>query len=420
MVNCMNSKVFKTNREKLMKTIEDNSIVILFAGNAPKKSADEAYPFTPNRNFYYFTGIEEEEHIAVFTKINGEVKEYLYLKTIDEEMERWTGKTLRAEEAVSISGIENASYKDGFQGFLNKLFSGTEEINVYLDMERDSFNSLNNIVGTFAKELSEKYPFARIKNVYPKIVPLRLVKSKEEVAEMQKAIDITIEGVNTLMKNAKAGMKEYELEAYFDFVCKKNGVKDLAFKTIAAAGRNAATLHYVDNNCEMKDGDLILFDLGAQCNYYNGDISRTFPVNGKFTERQKEVYEAVLRVNEECIKLVKPGVRYLDWNKKAKDMIAKECIKLGLIEKEEEVSKYYWHSIGHSLGLDTHDMDKPDRDVVFEEGMVWTVEPGIYIDEESIGIRIEDDILVTKDGAEVLTKNMIKSVEDIENFMAQK
>lgn len=416
----MNNKVFKSNREKLMKTIEDNSIVILFGGNAPKKSADEAYPFTPNRNFYYFTGIEEEEHIAVFTKINGEVKEYVYLKTIDEEMERWTGKTLRAEEAKEISGIENAAYKDSFESFLNRLFSGVEEINVYLDMERDSFDSLSNIVGTFAKSLSEKYPFARIKNVYPKVIPLRQVKSKEEIAEMQKAIDITIEGVNFLMKNAKAGMKEYELEAYFDFVCKKNGAKDFAFKTIAAAGKNATTLHYVDNNCEIKDGDLILFDLGAQWNYYNGDISRTFPVSGKFTARQKEVYEAVLRVNEECIRRIKPGVKFLDWNKQAKDMIAEECIKLGLIEKPEEVSKYYWHSIGHSLGLDTHDIDRPNRDTVFEEGMVWTVEPGIYIAEESIGIRIEDDVVVTKDGAEVLTKNMIKSVEDIEKYMAEK
>ena len=335
-------------------------------------------------------------------------------------MERWVGKSLRTNEASEISGIENAAYKDGFEVFLNRLFSGVDEMNVYLDMERDSFNSLNNIVGVFAKDLVRKYPFLRIKNVYPRIVPLRKVKTKEEIEEMQKAIKITIEGVNSLMKNAKAGMKEYELEAYFDFVCKKNGAKDFAFKTIAAAGKNAATLHYVDNNSEMKDGDLILFDLGAQWNYYNADITRTFPVNGKFTKRQKEVYEAVLRVNEECIKMLKPGVKFLEWNKQARDMIAEECIKLGLIDKKEDVTKYYWHSIGHGLGLDTHDIDRPDRNTVFEEGMVWTVEPGIYIEEESIGIRIEDDVLITKDGSEVLTKDMIKSVEDIEEFMSEK
>lgn len=414
----MISTVFKNNREKLMKTIEDNSIVILFAGNAPKKSADEQYSFTPNRNFYYFTGIEEEEHILVLTKLNGEVKEYMYLKEIDEEMERWVGKSLRDNEAKEISAVENVSYKNAFEGFLNRLFSGVSDINVYLDMERDSYNSLNNIVGVFAKELTEKYPFVRVKNVYPKVVPLRLVKSKEEIAELQKAIDITIEGVNSLMKNAKDGMKEYELEAYFEFACKSRGVKDYAFKTIAAAGKNATILHYVDNNSEMKDGDLILFDLGAQYNYYNGDISRTFPVSGKFTERQKAVYEAVLRVNEAVIAEMKPGVKFLELNKKATDMIAEECIKLGLIKDKSEVRKYYWHSIGHSLGLDTHDITPPDRNTTFEEGMVWTVEPGIYIAEEGIGIRIEDDVVVTKDGVDVLTKNMIKSVEEIENYMA--
>lgn len=414
----MISTVFKNNREKLMKTIEDNSIVILFAGNAPKKSADEQYSFTPNRNFYYFTGIEEEEHILVLTKLNGEVKEYMYLKEIDEEMERWVGKSLRDNEAKEISAVENVSYKNAFEGFLNRLFSGVSDINVYLDMERDSYNSLNNIVGEFAKELTEKYPFVRVKNVYPKVVPLRLVKSKEEIAELQKAIDITIEGVNSLMKNAKDGMKEYELEAYFEFACKSRGVKDYAFKTIAAAGKNATILHYVDNNSEMKDGDLILFDLGAQHNYYNGDISRTFPVSGKFTERQKAVYEAVLRVNEAVIAEIKPGVKFLELNKKATDMIAEECIKLGLIKDKSEVRKYYWHSIGHSLGLDTHDITPPDRNTTFEEGMVWTVEPGIYIAEEGIGIRIEDDVVVTKDGVDVLTKNMIKSVEEIESYMA--
>lgn len=413
----MKSNVFKKNRDRLMKSIEDNSMVILFAGNAPKKSADEMYEFTPNRNFYYFTGIQEEHHMFVLTKLQGIVKEYLFLKEIDEVQERWSGKTLRKEEGMEISGAENGLYLNELEEFVNKIFSGQEEMNIYLDMERDSFNSLNNIVGKFAKDLVDRYPYLKIKNVYPKVIPLRLVKSKEEVEEIQKAIDITIEGVNSLMKNARNGMKEYELEAYFEFNCKSKGTKDYAFKTIAAAGKNATILHYVDNNSEIKDGDLILFDLGAQYNYYNGDISRTFPVNGKFTDRQKEVYEAVLRVNEKVIEEIRPGVKFLDLNKRSRSMIAEECKKLGLIKSEEEVSKYYWHSIGHSLGLDTHDIDSPTRDTVFQEGMVWTVEPGIYIEEESIGIRIEDDILVTATGVEVLTRNMIKSVEDIENYM---
>ena len=218
------------------------------------------------------------------------------------------------------------------------------------------------------------------------------------------------------MRNAKAGMKEYELEAYFDFNCKSKGVKDLAFKTIAAAGKNATVLHYVDNNAEMKDGDLILFDLGAQYKYYNADISRTFPVNGKFTERQKEVYNAVLSVNEEIIKTIKPGITTAEINEKANDLLGEACVKLGLLEDKKDFRKYYFHSIGHSLGLDTHDI-VIDRNFTFEPGMVYTVEPGLYIPEESIGIRIEDDILVTEDGAISLTKDMIKTVDEIEEFM---
>jgi Xaa-Pro aminopeptidase len=265
--------------------------------------------------------------------------------------------------------------------------------------------------------VKKRYPFVRIKNIFPKIIPLRMVKSKEEIEEMKKAIEITIKGVESLMKNAKVGMKEYQLEAYYEFVCRSSGIKDYAFKTIAASGKNATILHYVDNNSEIKDGDLILFDLGAQHNYYNADITRTFPVNGVFSERQKEVYNAVLRVNERVIKTIKPGLEYKELNKMATEWIAEECIKLGLIKNKEEVSKYYWHSIGHSLGLDTHDISNKDRNTIFKEGMVWTVEPGIYIEEESIGIRIEDDVLITSDGVQVLTKDMIKTVEDIEEFM---
>ena len=413
----MNKEFFKKNREKLIEKIEDNSVIVLFAGNAPKKSGDENYPFTPNRNFYYFTGINEEGPILILSKIKGIVNERLFIKEIDEERERWVGKSIRSNEAEEISAVKNIDYLGNFKEYLNRVFSESEEINLYLDMERDSFYELETIGENFSEEVKKRYPFVRIKNIFPKIIPLRMVKSEEEIKEMNKAIEITIKGVESLMKNAKAGMKEYELEAYYEFVCRSNGIKDYAFKTIAAAGKNATILHYVDNNSEIKDGDLILFDLGAQNNYYNADITRTFPVNGVFSERQKEVYNAVLRVNERVIKTIKPGLEYKELNKMATEWIAEECINLGLIKDKKEVSKYYWHSIGHSLGLDTHDISNKDRNTIFKEGMVWTVEPGIYIEEESIGIRIEDDVLITSDGVQVLTKDMIKTVEDIEEFM---
>ena len=408
----MNNEFYKSNRNKVLSKIKDNSLLILFAGISPKKTADENYPFTPNRNFYYLTGIDEEEHILVLSKINGETKEYLFIKDINPVREKWEGKTIRKEEVFDICGIEDVKYISGFNSFIDNLILNKEEINIYLDLEKAnaSFN--------FLKEIKDKHYNINIKNAYRLIGELRLIKTEEEVNRIRKAISITVDGVKELMRNSKAGIKEYELEAYFDFVCKKNGVKDFAFKTIAASGKNATILHYVTNDSEIKNGDLILFDLGAQYKYYNGDISRTFPVNGKFTERQKDVYNAVLRVNERVIKEMKPGVSFLELNKKAREWIAEECISLGIITNKEDVSKYYYHSIGHSLGMDTHDIELENRNVIFEPGMIYTVEPGIYIQEEGIGIRIEDDILITNDGHEVLTKEMIKTIDEIEEFMA--
>lgn len=413
----MEKMVYSEHRSALMNKIDNNSIVILFAGNAPKKTGDEVYQFTPDRNFYYLTGISEENHIVVLSKFNNEISEKLFLKEIDLAKEMWNGKTLRDFEAKEISGIEDTVYMNEFYGYLNRLIKGAEEINLYLDLDRQNYCEEDSNGNKFAEVFKGKYPQIIIKNVSSNITPLRMIKSKSEIAEMQRAIDITIDGVGSLMKNAKAGMKEYELEAYFDFVCKTNGAKDFAFRTIAAAGKNATTLHYVENNSEIKNDDLILFDLGAQWNFYNADITRTFPVGGKFTDRQKQVYEAVLRVNKAVIEKIKPGVVYKELNAWATDLIAEECIKLGIIKEKKDVSKYYWHSIGHNLGLDTHDVEPQGRNFVFEEGMVFTVEPGIYISEESIGIRIEDDVLVTADGCEVLTKGMMKEVSEIEAFM---
>lgn len=408
------------NRNNSLNRIKDNSIVILFAGNAPKKTADEKYPFTPNRNFYYLTGVNEENHILLMSKMNGEIKTRLFINEVDPIREKWEGKSLRDKEALDISGVDNIDYLCNFNSFINKLISSVEDLNIYLDLEKNSYEGKETLSENFAKDIKNKYPQVCFKNIFKIIGELRLVKTKEEVEEIKKAIDITVDGVELLMKKSEVGMKECELEAYFDFLCKSRGVKDFAFKTIAAAGKNATILHYVDNNSEMKNGDLILFDLGAQFNYYNGDISRTFPINGKFTDRQKDVYNAVLRVNEKVIKAMKPGINFLELNKQAKEWIAKECISLGLITNKEDVSKYYYHSIGHSLGMDTHDTDMPNRDTNFVAGMIYTVEPGIYIEEEGIGIRIEDDILITEDGRENLTVKMIKTVDEIEKFMLKK
>lgn len=413
----MINTVFKKNRKKLADKLEDNSILVMFAGEAKYKSADERYNFTPNRNFYYLTGIDEEKDILLLKKENGEVSETLFISEPDEVMAKWVGATFTREEAQEKSGIDNIMYLGSFLSTINTNLGSEEIENLYLDLERRDFDEAEREGGIFAKKIEGRYPQVVIKNAFNLVSELRLRKTKEELDQMRKAVSITKGGVELLMKNAKVGMKEYELEAYFDFYLKQNGVKDFAFKTIAAAGKNASILHYHENDSEMKDGDLILFDLGAQWNYYNGDVSRTFPVNGKFTDRQKELYQAVLDVNIAIIDMMKPGITMKEVNETANDMLAQKCLDLGLTEKKEDFRKYYFHSIGHSLGLDTHDVGK--RWGVLEEGMVWTVEPGLYIPEENVGIRIEDDVLITADGNEVLTKEIIKSIDDIEAFMSK-
>jgi len=226
----MEKMVYSEHRSALMNKIDNNSIVILFAGNAPKKTGDEVYQFTPDRNFYYLTGISEENHIVVLSKFNNEISEKLFLKEIDLAKEMWNGKTLRDFEAKEISGIEDTVYMNEFYGYLNRLIKGAEEINLYLDLDRQNYFEEDSNGNKFAEVFKGKYPQVIIKNVSSNITPLRMIKSKSEIAEMQRAIEITIDGVESLMKNAKAGMKEYELEAYFDFICKINGAKDFAFK----------------------------------------------------------------------------------------------------------------------------------------------------------------------------------------------
>ncbi|GAB6149677.1 aminopeptidase P family protein [Clostridium novyi] len=413
----MNKEFFMKNRKRLSEKLEDNSIMVIFAGRAPYKSADETYPFTPNRNFYYLTGIDRENIILVMTKRNNNVNEILFIEEEDPVMARWVGEKLKVNEAIEISGVQNIDYTKGFNDFIGELVSRYGYDKLYLDLERQEWGISYTYAQNFAKEVKERYPYFTIKNIYNEISELRTVKTVEEIEKIKTAIGITKRGIYEMMKHAKPGMMEYEIEAYFDYVLTSEGVRDKAFKTIAASGKNATVLHYSENNSKCGDNDLIMFDLGAQYQYYNGDITRTFPVSGKFTERQKEVYNVVLRANERIIKEAKAGVPYLKLNEIAKDVLAEGCIDLGLMKDKNEISKYYFHSISHSLGLDTHDVG--DRDIILKPGMVITDEPGLYIPEEGIGIRIEDDLLITEDGCINLSSDIIKTVDEIEKFMKE-
>lgn len=413
----MNKNFFIINRQKLGEVIPSNSMAIFFAGQAPYKSADETYPFTPNRNFYYLTGIDEEKIIMMIVNINGKISEILFIQESDPVMAKWVGETISEDEAKEVSGIEDIRFLKDFESTVASYFDRFNMQNMYLDLERQEFNIMKTPSQNFAKELVERYPYIRIKNVYHDIALLRTIKREEEIELIKKAIDITYDGIKEMWSNAKPGMKEYEVEAYFNYVLKRNGVKDFAFPTIAATGKNATILHYVDNDTTTEDGDLMLLDLGAQYKYYNGDISRTFPINGKFTERQKEVYNIVLEANEAVMKAVKPGVTTSELQDITKKVLADGCKKIGLIKDDSELDKYYFHSVAHPLGLDTHDVGS--RNIELKPGMIITDEPGLYIEEEGIGVRIEDDILVTEDGYVNLSAHIIKSVEDIEEFMSK-
>lgn len=411
----MNKEFFIKNRKRLEERIEKDTILLLFAGKAPYKSADELYPFTPNRNFYYMTGIDEDKVILLISNIDGKVSEKLFIQRPDPIMAKWVGPTISEEEAKEKSGIDNIEYLDKFEDSIGSILNRNRIEKIYLDLERQELRTSFTESQEFAKIVAERYPYIQIKNIYYDIAELRTIKSKEEIDLIRKAIEITNEGILNMMKNAKPGMMEYEIEAYFDFTLKKNGIANKAFATIAGSGKNGTILHYSANNSKTKDGDLILFDLGAQYRYYNADITRTFPVNGKFTERQKEVYNIVLEAMEAVEKAARPGILYGKLNEIAKRVLTEGCKKLGLIKEDKEISKYYYHSVSHYLGLDTHDVGM--YNVELKPGMVITNEPGLYIEEEGIGIRIEDDLLITEDGCENLSKDIIKTIEEIESFM---
>ncbi len=406
----MNKDFFINNRNNLYNMLEDKSIVIMCAGSAPIKSADEDYVFTPNRNFYYLTGINEMKDIYILIK-DGDIKdECLIISEYDELRKKWVGKTFTKDEVNELSGVNNIYYLDKENTVIkNMLESLDSNFNVYIDNNALVYNEcLKNIFNNF---INDKF---NVIDVFPLVRDLRMKKQQSEIDKIIKANKLTNDGINLMMKMIKPNMSENAIESYFDFSIKAAGASDHAFRTIAASGVNACVLHYNANNCIMNDNELILFDLGAEFEYYKSDISRTIPVNGKFTERQKQLYNIVLGAQEEVIKKAKPGLTTKDLNNIVITYYEVKLKEIGLIKDHSEISNYYYHGVSHHLGLDTHDVAIVQP---LEAGNVITVEPGLYIEDEKIGIRIEDDILITSDGCINLSKDIIKSVEDIENYM---
>lgn len=415
-------KEFNLRREKLFEALPDHSVALVFAGASKIESEDAYYPFRANRHFFYLTGIEQENSVLMLVKCPGERKEYLFLDEYNELKERWTGKRLSFDVAGEISQIDNVYSNGNFETMLSMALSKDNNAygvieNLYLDLSDELKIKHNLSTQLYKQELEGKYPHLKIENIYPLIVELRLVKSQEEINEMTEAINCTSIGINDLLNNLRPGVVEHELADRFEYYGKTHGRNELAFETIIGSGINSTTLHHPirQQTRLIEMDDLVLFDLGYRHNGYCADISRTFPVSGVFSEKQRQVYEAVLECNIAVINYVKPGLTILDLQEYAISVLKEQCLKRKLISNGDDILKYFIHNVSHFLGLDTHDVG--DRKRKLAPGNVITVEPGLYFVEDHIGVRIEDDVLVTETGAVCLSKGIKKEVSDIERML---
>ena len=413
---------FQNRRMKLFAKMEENSAAILFAGVPKVCSADEEYPFEVNRNFYYLTGIEQSDSTLIMLKSGGELREYLFVSPFDPVKEKWYGKRLTTEEASAISGIRNVFINTALPSRVDHLlsndngdFEGVKK--VYLDLDREIKIADDTFTTDYKKTLEEKYDRIAVADIKQDIFDLRFTKSKAEVEEFRAAITHTQVGITSVMAEVKGGVKEYELaDTFLKAINDDSGYQGLAFNTIMASGVHATILHYPSPKATLQKGDLLLMDLGAKHSYYCADVSRTVPIGGKFNDLQRKIYSIVLGCNKAVAAFARPGLSILDLQSFTIEYLSTECVSAGLLEKKEDISQVYFHGVSHHIGLDTH--DPASREKKLEPGCIISDEPGLYFANLGIGVRIEDDLLITENGAEVLTKDIIKEIDEIEAFYA--
>ena len=414
--------LYIARRKQLLENKKENTAVVIFSGSAPMKSQDEAYPFAVDRNFFYLTGIERENMILVMRKnYLGDYSETLFIEPFDEVLAKWVGGRMREAEATEISGIADIANVENFPDRLNSMVEysrGLGKLTFFLDLWRYHKDQADTPAHTLAATLQKKYPAVAIEDINGDMAAMRSVKGEKEIAFMAQAQEHTRIAIEEMMAYAKPGMNERELEGAFDFALMKQGVRDHAFHSIFAGGKRATTLHYGENDQIVKDGELVLIDLGSAYGNYCADISRTFPINGKFSDRQKELYNTVLEAQRIVIAAAKPGLTTRDLNQMVIDYYETRLDDLGLRKDGKTVRDYYYHGVSHQLGLDTHDICT-ERERTLKPGMVITVEPGLYIEDESIGIRIENDVMITEDGCVDLSIAIPRTIEEIEAVMAK-
>lgn len=422
----IDNELFKRNRHKLMNKFEKKSVAMLNSSDQVPRNGDQNFNFRQNSDFFYFTGIEQEKSILLLnpdSKIS-ENKEILFILKPDLNLEIWEGHKLTNEEASEISGIKTVKWLDDFEMTMREIVILSE--NIYLNSnEYAKFTSeIDSRDLRFISDIKKMFPLHNYQRLAPLITKLRLIKEPEEIELMQKACDITNAAFRRVLKFVKPGVKEYEIEAEITYEFIRNGANGHAYQPIIASGKDNCALHYVFNDKVCNDGDLVLMDFGAEYANYLADTTRTIPVNGKFTERQKEVYSSVLKVLKNAEKLIKKGNTINQINKEVNIFIEEELVKLGLADKNEILDqkkketvrmKYFMHGNSHFMGLDVHDVGY--KDTVLEPGMVLSCEPAIYIAEENIGVRLENDILVTENGQINLLANEPIEIEEIEKLM---
>ncbi len=422
----LDPQLFVQNRERFVRKMKKNSIAIIVSNDEMPSNGDAIYKFKQNSDLYWLSGVTQEDSMVILFPDNPDPKyrEVLVLVRPNELKEKWDGKRVRASEAREISGIKTIVWLDTLEGLLQPWIHLADTI--YLDSnENDRKASLLRTRDyRYVEEMKSRYPLHYYERAAKIFKDVRAIKTASEVAVIQQAIDITDNTFRRLLKFIKPGVMEYEIEAEIVHSFLSQRATGEAYGSIIASGDRARTLHYVSNNQECKDGELILMDFGAEYGGYCADLTRTIPVNGKFTRRQKTVYNACLHLHDFAKSLLKPGIGIFDYTEKVGEEATQQFLKIGLLKKGDiknedsenrAYRKYLYHGISHHLGIDVHDLGA--RIEPIKPGMVFTVEPGIYIEEEKMGIRIENNVWITKNGNKDLMKNIPITVDEIETLM---
>lgn len=422
----LNPEIFITNRQRFVKQMRPNAIAIFISNDEMPSNGDALYPFKQNSDLFWLSGIVQEDSMVILFPDNPDPKyrEVLVLIRPNELKEKWDGKRLRINEAQKISGIKTVVWLDSLDALLQPWIHLADTI--YLDTnENDRKGSLiRTREYRFVEELKARYPLHQYERAAKIMKDLRAIKTSLEIEVLQKAIDITDSTFRRLLKFIRPGVMEYEIEAEIWHSFLSQRAAGPAYNSIIASGDRARTLHYVSNDRECRDGELVLMDFGAEYGGYNADLTRTVPVSGKFTRRQRTVYNACLHLHDYAKSLLKPGISIVDYTEKIADEATQQFLKIGLLKKSDVKNedpenrayrKYLYHGISHHLGIDVHDLGT--RTEPIKAGMVFTVEPGIYSEEEQIGVRIENNVWITRNGNKDLMKNIPVTVEEIESLM---